>query len=41
MRTEAGRARIVRPSRTFDLDIAATEADVRFSGVVVSLRYRP
>lgn len=40
MRTEAGEATIVRPTRRFTIDIDATRADVRSLGAVVSLRYR-
>ncbi len=35
--TDSGSARIVRPGRTFDLAIGATEADLEFHDVVLSL----
>jgi opacity protein-like surface antigen len=40
LRTAAGAATIVRPTRTFTIDIDGTRADVRSIGAVVSLRYR-
>jgi opacity protein-like surface antigen len=39
-RTEAGAARIVRPTRELTIDVDATRADVQASGVSVSLRWR-
>jgi opacity protein-like surface antigen len=41
VRTEAGRAMIVRPNRELEIDIAGTRADLQSSGVSVSLRWRP
>jgi opacity protein-like surface antigen len=38
--TSSGPATIVRPSRTFELDIAGTEASVKTLGVSASLRWR-
>lgn len=40
VRTDAGEATIVRPTRTFTLDIAGTRADLETLGVGLSLRYR-
>ncbi len=40
VRTDAGEATIVRPARTFTLDIAGTHADLETLGVGLSLRYR-
>ena len=40
LRTGAGAATIVRPSRTFTLDIAGTRADLETTGVVLALRHR-
>lgn len=40
LRTDDGAATIVRPSRTFELDIAGTRADLSTSGVFVSVRHR-
>lgn len=40
LRTDAGEATIVRPSRTFTLDIAGTRADLETLGAGLSLRYR-
>ena len=38
--SEAGPATIVRPSRTFTLDIAGTRAKVQTTGITASLRWR-
>lgn len=40
VRTDAGEATIVRPNRTFSLDIAGTRADLETLGAQLSLRYR-
>ena len=40
VRTDAGEATIVRPTRTFTLDIAGTRADLETLGAGISLRYR-
>ena len=40
MKTDDGSATIIRPSRTFMLDIAGTRAALRTIGVSVSLRFR-
>jgi opacity protein-like surface antigen len=40
VRTDDGEATIVRPNRTFSLDIAGTRADLETLGAGVSLRYR-
>lgn len=40
VRTDAGEATIVRPARTFALDIAGTRADLETLGAQLSLRYR-
>ena len=40
VRTDAGEATIVRPARTFTLDIAGTRADLDTLGAGLSLRYR-
>lgn len=40
VRTDDGEATIVRPNRTFTLDIAGTRADLETLGVGVSARYR-
>ena len=40
VRTDDGKARIIRQAETFDLDIAGTRADLRTTGVTLGLRYR-
>ena len=40
VRTDAGAATIIRPTRTLRLDIAGTRADVKTAGVTVSVRWR-
>lgn len=40
LRSDAGEATIVRPSRTFTLDVAGTRADVSTAGLVLSIRRR-
>jgi opacity protein-like surface antigen len=40
VRTDDGEATIVRPNRTFSLDIAGTRADLETLGAGVSVRYR-
>jgi len=40
VRTDAGKARIIRQAETFDLAIAGTRADLRTTGATLGLRYR-
>jgi opacity protein-like surface antigen len=40
MRTNAGAATIVRPTRTLTLDIAGTEARLRAGGIAIGFRWR-
>lgn len=40
IRTDAGTAHIVRPTRTFDLEIAGSRAELRCAGVSVGVRWR-
>ncbi len=39
-RTSSGPATIIRPARTFELEIAGTDAEMRTVGISVSLRWR-